>query len=134
MDIVFEKKQALSFEGASGPYLQYTHARICSILEKAKKESVAASCDVIPQQVYDIERLLYQFPEVTERAVREREPHHVATYLTELAGAFNSWYAKEKIVNKDDEYSPYKVALTQAVAHTLKNGLWCLGIKAPERM
>jgi arginyl-tRNA synthetase len=133
-DIIFDIEQSISLEGASGPYLQYTHARIRSILEKAKKEGVGTLTEIIPEKAYDVERVIYQFPEVTERAVREREPHHVATFLTTLAGTFNSWYAKEQIVNKDDEYSPYKVALAEAVAQTLKNGLWCLGIKAPERM
>lgn len=133
-DIVFDIEQSISLEGASGPYLQYTHARICSILAKAKQEGVVASSADVPEKVYDIERMLYQFPEVTERAVLEREPHYVVTYLTGLAGVFNSWYAQEQIVNSQDQYSPYKVAVAEAVAQTLKNGLWTLGIKAPERM
>jgi arginyl-tRNA synthetase len=133
-DIVFDIEQSISLEGASGPYLQYTYARICSILEKAKKEGVIVSQKIIPEKAYDIERTLYQFPEVTKRAVFEREPHYVTTYLTELAGAFNTWYGKEKIVDAIDQYSPYKIAVARAVAYTLKNGLWLLGIKAPERM
>jgi arginyl-tRNA synthetase len=133
-DIVFDLEQSISLEGASGPYLQYTHARTRSILEKAKKEGMAASSKIAPAQAYDIERILYQFPEVTERAIREREPHYVTTYLTELAGAFNTWYAQEKIVDASDQYSPYKIAVAHAVAQTLKNGLWCLGIKALARM
>ncbi len=133
-DIVFDITQSISLEGASGPYLQYTHARTRSILEKAKKENLSASCERTPPEAYMIERILYQFTEVTTRAVVEREPHYVTTYLTELAGMFNSWYAQEKIVDANDQYSSYKIALTEAVAHTLKNGLWCLGIKAPERM
>ena len=69
-----------------------------------------------------------------ERAGNEYQPHHVATFLIELAGAFNSWYAKEKIVDVDDPSSPYKVALTSAFATVMQNGLWLLGIKVPERM
>lgn len=133
-DIAFDIAQSISLDGASGPYLQYTHARTCSILEKAKSVGIPASDETAPQEAYNLERILYQFGEVTERAVLEREPHYVTTYLTELSGMFNSWYAKEKIVDVNDQYSPYKVALTAAVAQTLKNGLWCLGIKAPEQM
>jgi arginyl-tRNA synthetase len=58
----------------------------------------------------------------------------VTNYLTELAGEFNSFYGQEKIADVSDEYAPYKVAVAQAVRQTLKNGLWILGIKAPEQM
>jgi len=83
--------------------------------------------------IADIERLLYRFPEVVLRAAREYEPHYVATFLTELAGAFNSWYAKEQIID-DTPQSPYKLALTKAFHQTMQNGLYLLGIETPERM
>lgn len=133
-DIVFDKKQALSFEGDSGPYLQYTHARIVSVLEKAKAAGVQSSTAQSPLVPYEIERILYRFPEVVEKALEERAPHYVVTYLTELAGSFNTFYAHEKIADSADEYAPYKVAVTEAVKTTLKNGLFVLGIKAPEKM
>ena len=134
--IVFDQENSLSFEGDSGPYLQYTHARICSVLRKASDEGVGARTETgtAPADISPAERLLYRFPEVVLRAQEEYEPHYVTTYLTELAGAFNTWYAKEQIVDAKDPHSPYKVALAGAVAQTLKNGLWLLGIKAPERM
>jgi arginyl-tRNA synthetase len=69
-----------------------------------------------------------------EVATQERAPHHVARYLTDLAGAFNTFYAQEKIADATDEFAPYKAALAQAVEQTLQNGLWVLGIEAPERM
>lgn len=133
-NIVFDPAAALSFDGDSGPYLQYSHTRALSVLGKAKAEKIAPSSAMAPDKITDLERLLYRFPEVVVRAAREYEPHYVTTYLTELAGVFNSWYAKEKIVDPADQHSPYKVALTQAFATTMKNGLWLLGIKAPDRM
>lgn len=133
-DTVFDKAQALSFEGDSGPYLQYTYARTRSILEKAAREGVAASAEHPAPTVPSVERLLHRFPAVLARALADRAPHQVAGYLTELAGAFNTWYAAEQIVDATDEYSPYRVALTDAVGQTLKNGLWTLGIEAPEKM
>jgi arginyl-tRNA synthetase len=133
-NIVFDKEKALSFEGDSGPYLQYTHARIVSVLEKARAAGVVPSTAVAPAEPYAIERLIYRFPEVVEVAYHERAPHKVTTYLTELAGAFNSFYATEKIADANDLYAPYKAAVAEAVALTLRNGLWVLGIKAPERM
>lgn len=133
-DSIFNKEQALSLEGDSGPYLQYAHARICSVLDKASREGITPSCEQYPEDLADPEALLYRFPEVLRRALEERTPHHVAQYLTELVSSFNSWYAKETIVNAKDSYSPYKVAVSKAVAQTLKDGLWVLGIEAPERM
>jgi arginyl-tRNA synthetase len=133
-DSVFDKTQALSFEGDSGPYLQYTYARICSIREKAEREGVISSVAQPTPSTAVVERLIPRFPEVVARALKERAPHHVATYLIELSGAFNTWYAAETIVAADDELSPYRVALAGAVGQTIKNGLWVLGIEAPERM
>lgn len=133
-DTIFDKERALSFEGDSGPYLQYTHARIRSVLEKAASAGVVASTAVVPSEPYAVQKLLVRFPVVIEIALAERAPHKVAGYLTELAGAFNSFYAVEKIADATDEYAPYKVAIATAVATTLKNGLWVLGIKAPQRM
>lgn len=133
-NIVFDPEQSLSFEGDSGPYLQYAHTRALSVLAKAKEEKIAPSPSMAPDKITDLERVLYRFPEVVMRATEEYEPHYVTTYLTELSGMFNSWYAKEKIVDSHDPHSPYKVALTQAFATTMKNGLWLLGIQAPDKM
>jgi arginyl-tRNA synthetase len=133
-NMVFDKEKALSFEGDSGPYLQYTFARIQSALEKAKEVGVVLATKLPPPTPYEVEKLVTQFQTVVETALRERAPHKIIGYLTELAGAFNSFYAVEKIADVNDVYAPYKVAVAQAVAITLKNGLWLLGIKAPERM
>ena len=133
-DSVFDKERALSFEGDSGPYLQYTHARIVSVLEKARGEGVSANSEAAPGIPYAIEKVLYRFEEVVRGALNERAPHKVAVYLTELAGTFNTFYGEEKIADASDVYAPYKAAVADAVRVTLKNGLWTLGIKAPVRM
>ena len=133
-DTVFDKEKALSFEGDSGPYLQYTYARIQSVLAKANEAGVVPDTTLAPPAAYKVEKLIEQFPSVVETALYERAPHHIVTYLTELASEFNSFYAVEKIADADDEYAPYKAAVAQAVALTLKQGLWALGIEAPERM
>ena len=133
-DSVFDSTKALSFEGDSGPYLQYTHARISSVLEKAAKAGVVPSAAVTPEESYAIERLVYRFPEVIEYAWNNRSPHMVVGYLTELASTFNSFYAREKIADVTDAYAPYKAFVASVVAQTLKNGLWTLGIQAPERL
>jgi len=131
---IFDKEQALSFEGDSGPYLQYTHARLLSLLEKARLISITPGTSLAPAVIYPVERLIYRFPEVVEESFRERSPHKVAQFLKELAGAFNTFYAQEKIIDRDDTYSPYKLAVAAATRVTIKNGLWVLGIKAPGQM
>ncbi len=133
-NITFDLKQALSFEGDSGPYLQYTHARIVSVLEKAECVGVLSSVELVPDNPYEVERLVCRFPEVVEVALAERAPQYMSTYLIQLSGAFNAFYAKEKIADPNDRFAPYKVAVSDAVRITLKNGLWVLGIEAPEKM
>ncbi len=133
-DSVFDKERALSFEGDSGPYLQYTHARICSVLDRAQLAGVESSLKVVPEEIYEVEKTLYRFEEVVLQALDERAPHKVVGYLTELAGAFNTFYAHEKIADVTDTHAPYKCLLTKAVATTLKNGLYIVAIKAPNRL
>ncbi len=105
-----------------------------SVVDKAAGVGVIPQLSNMPDTPCILERILYRYPEVVEEALKERAPHLVVTFLTQLAGEFNSFYAKEKIADKDDEYAPYKTMLTSAVATTLKNGLWVLGIEAPDKL
>lgn len=132
-NVVFDMEQSLSFEGDSGPYLQYAYVRTASILRKAKGEGVAPDAHGPREMPGELERLLTRYPEVVERAAGEYEPHHVAQYLTELSSAFNSWYASTKVLDGTDK-APYKLAVVEATGQTLKNGLYLLGIEAPEQM
>lgn len=132
-NIIFDPKQALSFEGDSGPYLMYAYTRAQSVLEKAHVAGVQAGDGTPLATATGLERLLYRFPEVITRATENYEPHHIVTYLIELAGVFNSWYAQEKILD-DTEYAPYKLALTKSFALTMQKGLWLLAIPTLEKM
>ncbi len=78
--------------------------------------------------------MLERYPEVVERSWKDLAPHHVANYLMDLAGTFNSFYANTHILKADDAASPYKVALVQAFSIVMKNGLNALGIKVPSKM
>ena len=134
-DIVFDMDKSVSFEGDSGPYLQYAYTRAGAVIKKARERGVTPS--VIPEdgwEVSGLEKLLYQFPEIIEHSADQLEPHHIATYLTKVASSFNSFYAQERIADPDDINSPYKVALAIAVRYVLENGLSVLGIQAPEKM
>lgn len=129
LDVIFDWGEILNLKGNSGPYLQYTNARTNSVLEKA---GGVKDFSIVPRPTA-IEKLLYRFPEVVERAAGEYAPHHVCNYLYELAGAFNAYYADRKIVSDEPE-SAYRLALTAAVGQVLRNGLNLLGISAPEKM
>lgn len=132
-DIIFDFDKSLSFEGDSGPYLQYTVVRARSVLEKAEQLSLRASTDTPEEDVPTIERLLFRFEEVVEESARNEAPHSLVTYLLELAGAFNTYYAHTKIVGDTGE-SSYRIALTEGVATVIANGLSILGIKVPKAM
>ena len=128
-DIVFDFEKSVSTEGDSGVYLQYAHARANSILEKSKSSPPAKGEMSQTEGVRIIERLLYRFPEIVERAGKEYAPNYITTYLTELASSFNNFYAQEQIIGNE-----YRMMITQAFKIVMKNGLTILGIPAPERM
>jgi arginyl-tRNA synthetase len=131
-DINFDPATSLSFEGDSGPYLQYSTVRAHSIL--AKVESVTDVELPTAWQTTNLEKMLIHFPEVITHAIKDLSPHFIVTYLLELSQAFNSWYGNTKILVEGDATSPYKLALTKAFAQTMANGLHLLGIDVPEKM
>ncbi|TSC68047.1 MAG: arginyl-tRNA synthetase [Parcubacteria group bacterium Gr01-1014_56] len=129
-DIIFDQEKSLSVEGDSGPYVQYALVRARALLRNA------ASAKIVPPQPagpMPVERLIIYFPEVVERAANELEPHYVTTYLTELAAAFNSWYASERMI-VDGTITSRSLAVVKAIENTLAKGLQVLGIPAPEEM
>jgi arginyl-tRNA synthetase len=126
-DIIFDQQKALSLEGDSGPYLQYTGARAHSILGKSDKTP-----DATDLETNEVSRLLTRYPGVVSRAREALAPQLVLNYLLKLAGAFNAYYANNKIIGSPEEAS--RLALTAAVRQVLANGLWLLGIAAPEQM
>ncbi|MEA2701761.1 MAG: arginyl-tRNA synthetase [Candidatus Parcubacteria bacterium] len=128
-NIAFDPERSLSLDGDSGPYLQYAYVRAMSILANAGE---AADSTDVPDEAYDIARLITRFPEVVKKAQSLEAPHVVAQYLTQLAGEWNSFYAKERIIGGN--YEAHKLSLVRAFANTMKNGLWLLGIPVPERM
>ena len=125
-DIVFDFEKSVSTEGDSGVYLQYAHARACSVLEKSVGQGRTLDTD---SQGPTLVRLLYRFPEIVERAALEYAPNYITTYLTELASSFNNFYAREQIIGND-----YRLAITRAFRIVMRNGLEILGIPAPDKM
>ena len=136
-DVIFDSAKSISFEGDSGPYLQYSVVRANSIIEKAKKENIGFGVNGIeklPEKVGLLEKLIIRFPDVVERASVDLAPQHVANYLINLAGAFNSFYAGNTIVSAEEPLSPYRIALTKSFIATMSEGIHILGIRIPKRM
>ncbi|HEY5383064.1 MAG TPA: arginine--tRNA ligase [Candidatus Paceibacterota bacterium] len=131
-DIIFDPAKSLSLEGDSGPYLQYAHTRALSLLKKTSVLELKLPSEKVLGGVSALERLLIHYPDVLAHAAEELEPHYVTTYLTELAAAFNSWYAAERVIG--GEHERYGVLLAKAVEQTLAKGLQVLDIPAPEQM
>ncbi len=132
-NIVYEIDKALSLEGDSGPYLQYACVRARSVLAKAAAAKITPNTTPVSSSVGVLERLIERFPETLAEASENYAPHILVTYLSELAGAFNAFYAQTQIVEKHIE-APYRVALTTAFSYVMENGLRLLAINVPEKM
>jgi len=134
-DIVFDFDKSISFEGDSGPYLQYTHARICTLLEKAKEVDITTESYVVENPERELEQVLIGYRQTLEKSYKDLGPHHIVQYLLSLTRAFNAMYGRTQIVDANNkEGSAYYVMLATATQKILAHGLHTLGIKAPERM
>ena len=141
-DYVFNWDKVLNFDGETGPYVQYTHARAASVLRNANFdfESAKKSLDsvdfsfVTGDSAYELIKLLYRFPDAVIKAGEEYEPSVVTRHIIDVAQAFNKFYHDEHIIVEDEKEKQAKLILTWAAKQTLKNGLALLGIKAPEKM
>ena len=134
-DVIFDFNESLSFEGNSGPYLQYTYARCSSVLEKSEQEHNSAS---VPTQLNKEESLLLRhmikYPEIVQIAAEQFAPNLLCNYLFELAQHYNLFYQKHQILKADEETKAFRIQLTQAVASILNHGLNLLGIQTVEKM
>lgn len=129
---VFDWKEALNFERQSGPYLQYAHARACSILEKAG--GFTECYDLETEQEIKLAKIIAKFPEVIDKVVGELRPHILATYAHELADTFNTFYHYEQVLKSEGKVRERRLTLVRAAQNTLKEALETLGIDAISTM
>ncbi len=130
-DIMYDPIESIALEGNSGPYLQYAHARACSILRKYGKDAALKDTELEPGE-RTLVRKLSMYAETVEQATAELMPHHICTYLYELAQEFNRFYEHNTVIGNARE--EVRVGLVARYTETLKNGLNLLGIVAPEQM
>lgn len=131
-DIIYDPAESVAVEGNSGPYLQYAHARARSIISKSKDQSPKTKIEELEVDERSLVRKIGEYHEVIDKAVNELMPHHICTYLYELAQTFNRFYEHNRVI--DDPREAIRLQLVQKYADTLKNGLNLLNISAPDHM
>ncbi|MEH6908211.1 arginine--tRNA ligase [Neobacillus drentensis] len=134
-DIEFSLEEMLRFEGETGPYVQYTYARACSILRKAnvKVDGGALTYENTWEKEWKVTSLLMEFAPAIKRACMNFDPSQVAKYIIDVAQAFNKYYADVKILEDNTEQQG-RLALVYSVTEVLKEGLRLLGLEAPAEM
>lgn len=136
-DLIFDLDSALNIHGFSGPYIQYTHARANSVLQKAKLfDEIIENSDIeLFDKELEVLRLLYQFGEIVQRSAQEFSPNLLCNYLFELAQKYNSFYNDIKILTEPEKsLKQFRLVLTEATKQVISNGLYLLGIAAPDKV
>ena len=135
-DVLFDWNEILNFDGETGPYVQYTHARLCSVLRKCGGTVTNdVGYDVLKE---DDELLLVKklesFPLTIIRSAQNCEPSILSKYLLDLCSTFNRFYQHHRILIDDEGLKKARILLVDSIRQVIKNGLSILGLKAPERM
>jgi len=135
-DIDFRWDRALNFDGESGPYVQYTHARCCSVLRKAPSfAGVAPDWSALTDdEAQALLRLISRFPDVIREAAEKYEPSMITRSVTDIAQAYNKYYYEHRILDGEPAQASARVALTDAARRVIRTGLYLIGIESPERM
>ena len=134
-DIDFWWDRALNFDGETGPYVQYTYARCCSVMRKAGRQADSPDFSVLQDdEAQAVLRLLARFPEDVRSACHTNEPFMVTRAVTDIAKAYNKYYYEHRILDGSEEAQSARVMLTDAVRSVIRTGLFLIGMEAPERM
>jgi arginyl-tRNA synthetase len=134
-DMVFDPKESVSFEGETGPYIQYTHARACSLLQKADEVVKHVNFSLLAtEEEKKLLVALTHFSEAVQKAASSYKPHHLAQYLIGLSQAFNEFYHACPVLKAEKNTLKARLLLVDASRQVLASGLALLGIKAPEEM
>jgi len=133
-NVLFDLEKALLFEGDTGPYAQYAHARACSILRKKGFGGRFKPELLVKEEEFNLVKSMALFPEIVLKSSTELKPHLVANYAYNLAQVFNEFYHSCQCISKDDNLTQSRLALVSCTSLVLSNALGLLGISAPERM
>ena len=137
--MLFNPEESIDFQGNTGPFIQYTHARIKSILRRAniaENQTIEiAEGSILNKEELDLVFLLNQYNDIIQKAAEEYSPAIIANYVYDLAKTFNGFYAQHSVINETDEsIKTLRLALVKKIAQTIKHGMGLLGIEVPEKM
>lgn len=133
-DIDFWWDRALNFDGETGPYVQYTYARCCSVLGKAQVDAQPDYAGLADPEAQDVVRLLERFPELVREAAQRYEPSLITRYTVDLAQAYNKFYYEHRILDCEPGVSAARLALTRAARDVIGAGLTLIGVEPTEKM
>jgi arginyl-tRNA synthetase len=133
--MIFNPEESIDFHGYTGPFIQYTHARIKSILRKEKAQGTNAAGSGLLKLEKELLIDLENYPTVIEQAGNEHNPSHLANYIYNIAKTFNSFYTEHSVMNAEsEEKKQLRLLICELTANVIANGMQLLGIKVPERM
>jgi arginyl-tRNA synthetase len=136
--MLFDPKESIDFNGHTGPFIQYTHARIKSILKKFEgkaNEIVIANDIILHDKEKELIKLQYDFPKILEESSNTYNPAVVANYIYELTKLFNQFYNECPVLKEENNtIKEFRISLIDKTSEIIKNGMLCLGIDVPERM
>ncbi len=139
-NMVFNPKESIDFNGNTGPFIQYTHARICSVLRKADEQKINIPEKIsqtipISEKEQNLVQLLSEFPQVVKDASNECSPALIANYIYDLVKEYNQFYHDFSILKEtDNDKKLFRLMLSQNIAKAIRTGMGLLGIEVPERM
>ena len=133
--MLFDPKESIDFNGNTGPFIQYTYARIMSILRKNKHKIVVNNQLCINQKEKELIKNILEFPKIVQESANSYSPAIIANYVFDLVKEFNSYYQSTTILGADtDEIISFRVALSKKVSDNIKSAMFLLGINVPKRM
>ena len=137
--MLFDPKESIDFNGNTGPFIQWTHARIKSILRKAKEQNIPLVVSKDLNQINSLERdlikFIYEFENTVEESGKTYSPALIANFVYELTKTFSRYYHDHSILKEENEtVKQFRLALIEQCSHIISNGMHLLGIKVPEKM
>lgn len=137
--MLFNPKESIDFNGNTGPFIQYTHARICSVLRKAAEQGIAVKTEFAVTECNDKEKelikMISRYGSIIELAAKDHAPSYIANYAYDLVKLYNQFYHDYSILNEESQaIKEFRLALSKEVATIVASGMGLLGIRVPERM
>ena len=133
--MTFDPRESVDFNGNTGPFIQYTYARIRSVMRKGAEKTRSTGQEKLNEKEIALIRMMHDFPEILDEAARTLNPSLIANFLYELAREFNQFYHDHSILSADSEIQiAQRLLLAGAAGNIIKSGMNLLGIEVPDRM